>query len=204
MATIYDGVRVFTAAAGNTALAADQNTFQDKMILGLSEREIALPLCSAQEDTTLGWNYIGYSGAAPAGDPWASSNYWYNSTAPSDDTVEFPICFEPEDMRITELHAWVLGLAVPAPADTNKGEIALYSRLLDTTPSNAVRVNEFGGATPWEVGAVTKYSATGLSIDITARTEYSIVFTSPQDGGHGARNNWIYGCSIKVMFHKGT
>ncbi len=204
MATIYDGVPVFVAVAGATALAADQNTTQNKLVLGLSEREVALPLSSWKNDSTLGWNYIGYSGAGPAGDPWAASNYWYNTTAPSDDTVEIPLCFAPEDMRITELNVWIKGATPIAPADTNEGEVALYSRLLDTTPANAVRVNEFGGATPWLVAPVTRYFATGLTIDITARTEYAIVITSPQDNGHGVRNNWCYGGSMKVMYHKGT
>lgn len=198
MATIYDGSRVYSAADGSLIKAADNNSFQDQMILGMKARVVPLPIQSGAGDR--GWTWIGISTANPGPPNWATSPYWRNNAIPTDDTLEIPLCFAPEDMRITRLDVWVSG--THNAGDASFGEIALYKRLLDDVPANTVLVDEFGGATPWNTAGIDNYNTGAVTYDIAAGTEYTIVFSAQQAAA--ARDDRVYGASMTVMYHKGT
>ncbi len=202
MALIYDGVPVFVAVPGATALAADQNTYQAKMILGLSEREVVLPLQTAETHNTTNWVYIGLdSFGAP---PFGATPFWSMPNNPAaNDVLEIPLCFAPEDMRITQIDVWVDALYNVGDAD--QGEIALYERPLSIAPGVTAVVQDVGGAAPWGVsgaGTIENKTIGGLTLDITATSEYTLVFTSQSVAA--ARNCKLYGASVHVMYHKGT
>jgi hypothetical protein len=195
MATIYDGSRVFIANIGQTALAVDQNTFQDKMILGMEARMTAIPLSHGKstEGVATNWLYQGYQGSDPA--------YWEDPICGAAHIVEFPLLVR-EGERITELKLIVDGNNGGA-AGAN-GNVSLYRRQLTTTPPASALV-QLIDADPWGqggpgIGAVI--GASGLTIDVASEYEYFIRCLSSTHGGAAFAE--IYGVMYISQFHKGT
>ena len=202
MATIYDGARVFSAADAAQIFAADHNNFQDKMILGMAERPVVLPIQSAETHNATQWVYIGLdSFGAP---PFAATPYWSMPNNPAaHDVLEIPLCFAPGDMRITQVDVWVD--SIYNAGDASQGEIALYARPLSIAPGTTAVAQDVGGASPWGAsgaGTIENKTTGAIAIDVTASSEYTLVFTT--QNAAAARNCKVYGAAISVMYHKGT
>ena len=121
MATLFDGSRVATMAAGNTALAADQNTIQDKIILGFQVRTIGIPISDARGEGN--WSYQAYN---PGGtDP----DHWLNNVGTGGHVLVLPLKYLPDDTQIKSLGVIING----AKNGTNGGTIELGRKQRDTT-----------------------------------------------------------------------
>jgi len=196
MANLFDGVRVVTAAAGNTALAADYNTIQDLLILGLASRSHALETaaCKEREDAASAWTYRGLPGMDPP--------YWQHTTT-SPDVIILPLNGLRSAERITELVVLINGTHTTPPAGDN-GEIALYRRsVFSITPDAQILVQDLGGADPWDrAGTITRVTVSGLSIDIAINYAYYIYFRSHNEGAGDFIQ--LYGAKYISQFHKGS
>jgi hypothetical protein len=197
MATIYDGVPVFAPVAGNTALAADQVTFQAKMILGMETRTITAPIQGGQPESP--WVYVDINTSNPP--------YWSEPAAPPvNSEMIVPLPYTPTLTRIISIGVVVDGNV--QAGDLTQGSIALWERPHDNTPTAwgvpAAGAVDIGGAAPWQLaGVVTEHTVAGLTFDTVAKSEYAVMFQSGSTVGP-ARNHYIYSVWYTAQFHRGT
>lgn len=183
MANLYDGSRVFTAAAGNTALASDQNDLQDKLILGLKARYWALDLALGVNDGVTGdWNLD------------TADLRWEEETHTSGGILRIPVIL-PADARITEINVWILGTA-----SQTGGSIDLY--VGDASAGTGGVEQVIDNSNPWAVTTITKVSATGLSIDLDIVKYYWLQFTNAKGGP--IADNYVYQANVKAQWHNGS
>jgi hypothetical protein len=192
MATLYDGIAVFAAADGAVALAADQNTLQAKLILGLQARWKSVDIAfGKRDDTATNWDFQCDGITVP---------YWDDSTGGSFTQCIIPCSFR-EDERITDVKVIVRGN--PGAGGTGDGGIKLYEMDADVTPAVKSTIATLGGATPWATaGAWTEYTSSGLTHDCAADGTIHFDFTTHDRAVTG--NSQISACRVKTMFHKGT
>ena len=196
MATIYDGVRVFTAAAGGTASSANQNTFQDQMILGMEERaQILGPEHGLPHQAATTWTF-----QCDAIDP----PRWTCDCSAADNLIV------PIPLRDKEYIVDITVLVTGADAPTGSGgEIGLYYSQIDTTTPTAAAmgsVQDLGGANPWDIaGAFAAYQQLNLNLsaDMAAgERKYFLLLTS--HAGGGASHARYFGTRINTRFHVGA
>ena len=198
MATIYDGAAVFTAVAGATALAADQNTTQAQLIMGLEARTQILSPAMGHKETQAASNWDFECDAA---DP----PRWEDPVCNVQDNLIIPIPLRYKEY-VEDIYVNVSGAEGAAPG--NRGEIGLYYTYLDTTTPAApvmVSVQDLGGATPWNVGgAITTYSQVGLNLSAAATEDRTYFLYIQSHDGAAVSHARYYGCKIVTRFHIGT
>ena len=193
MATLYDGIAVFAAADGAVALAADQNTLQAKLILGLQARWRGVDISLGKTHTAVSnWVYIC--------DGVANVPLWDDGTGGSFDSCNISADCR-EDERITDVKVIVQGQ--PGAGGSGDGAIKLFEMDADVTPAIKATIASIGGATPWATAAAwTEYTVSGLTYDADPAGTIHFDFMTHDRATTG--NNKISAARIKTMFHKGT
>jgi hypothetical protein len=188
MATLFDGSRVATMVAGNTALASDQNTIQDKCILGFEGRPWVLPLCAGINNNAAGavgtWTYDG------------AADRWTDVTHTTGGLLWLPIHL-PSSAYVTNIDVWIEG-----DAAATGGSIDFYER--PAAGSGGGALDNIATGNPWQTGGVpsiTKYSAAGLTRTLDSAKEYSIRFTNATGS---IPDTFVYGAAVTARFHVGT
>lgn len=195
MALLYDGLRVVTAAQGNTALAADYNQIQDLLILGLAARyhPIDGSACKEREDAASAWTYKGLPGSDPP--------YWQHDTSGAD-VIILPLNALLGDERITEITVIINGTHTTPPA-ADDGEVALYRRPVTAGATGQSLIQDIGGSDPWNLtGTKTAVTVSGLTIDVSGQWVYYLYFRSHNEGA--ADTIQFYNAKYKSQFHKGS
>ena len=187
MATIYDGIPVFAPAAGNTALAADQVTFQAKMILGMEERQKQISLASGVVGDAAGWGMAWTIAAAP-------DLVWSNAGANAE--VLFPVTLRAKEY-ITRTDAWIHSTA----GNPTGGTIVLYGQKNDGTMAS---VSAFGCAGNfWDTGgAIDANSDVGPAY--TTDGDYNFFVGVQAAAVMDGVTHTLYGLSVTTRFHLGT
>ena len=187
MATIYDGVPVFAPAAGNTALAADQVTFQAKMILGMEERQQQIPLASGRVGDAAGWSLDWTIAAAP-------DLKWTNAGANAE--ILFPVSLRAKEY-IVRTDAWVSS----GNGNPTGGSIVLYAQKNDGTMAS---VSAFGCAGNfWDTDtAIDANSDIGPAY--TADGDYNFFVGVQAAAVMDGVTHTLYGLSVTTRFHLGT
>ena len=200
MATIYDGSRVFTAVAGQPAASSEQNTFQDKMILGMEERYITVPIQSAQ--ASAGWSWVDVQTSNPP--------YWSCTAAPPlNNDLLIPLPYTPAETYITEIGVIVDGNV--QAGDLTQGSINLWEQPINATPSaaaapaaGAVAIESGNPGAPWQLAStVTEHTSGAITFETVAKKQYFVHFEAASTVGP-ARVQYVYGVWYSAWFHKGT
>jgi hypothetical protein len=186
MATLYDGARVFTAAAGGTALASEQNDLQDQLISGLAERE-------------RDWMFNGFND--PGNTTW---NSWQNLPQNGyclQTTHNSMILWVPFFLRVnevlTEVSVSVTGLtgALGGSIDFVYGDGAgVVAQAIDG-----------GAANPWDTGGtaygnLTTYTLSAAPLPLTTPTDDKYAFKITSGTNSATHANYLWNCNVKTEF----
>ena len=195
MTAFFDGTRVFNAAAGATALAADQNEVQDRCIHAFEARYQLL------------WSGVPCSSnaaAAPTFNDWdlrrgsggihADVGFWFWEASGNDMEIAFPLTGLREDEVITSVFVTVAG----NNAATGGSVELYYGNGLSAIP--AIDVDQVANAfnTVTEILPVSySQSAGGLPLTASPTGLYFVLFKS--SAANGASNR-IYDVVVKTQF----
>jgi hypothetical protein len=193
MGTLYDGIAVFAAADGAVALAADQNTIQAKLILGLQARWKGIDVCAAQEDTAGGSNWEYNCDGAAVG-------FWEDGTGGSLDKLKLPLFFR-DGEYLTDIKCVINGNM--GAGGSSDGTIKLYEMETDVTPAISATITNFGAASPWDVaGVITEYTVAGITAALDGTMSYLVEFLT-HDRALTA-NSIVYSLRYRTRFHEGV
>jgi len=155
MATLADGVRVFSAADAADILAADQNSLQDILIGHLGALEVAAPMSCLRQDLSVAdtWHYRKALG------------WWAWQTTAAFGAGVLPLGTLRTGQVITAIDATVRGT-------TAGGSIILYRQNI-TVPAAFIATATWA-ANPWATGGAdaVKSANAGLPHTILAAHEY--------------------------------
>lgn len=185
---LYDGTRVFTAAAGATAQSADQNQQQDLLILGLQARVYDIPLTDGV--SVANWTLVYNTASTPPAE-------WQESTHVASSHLLIPLKLRAGEY-VTLAEAWIKG-----DAAMTGGSIKVLRTKHDATAGvSTVADATNGDANPWQYAATKAHSSAALTHQVDGDYHYWMDFENATAGP--IADTWIYGARITTRFHFGA
>lgn len=177
MTALVNGARVFSAAAGNTALAADQNTIQDILRDCLSAK----------------WMSVLTLGVAEGSVAWSDGNRYY-SLGSGTDLLIAPLPVR-EGQIITGIHLALWYGTGASIGGTLELRSASTEPVAGSMPASSA---EWTYSNPYNISSATTWyeiTDTTISITVAAKTRYYVVLE-----GMGTQTTRCAGIDFRAQF----